>query len=163
MTPGGDLPSTPQTVVHMLADAAADTPAAIALSCTGTEVSYRDYLNSVAILAHRMTEIGVRGERVALFMGNSLDMAIAMFAVHAAGAQAVPINPVYTARETAYILADSEPVATIHDMSASDMLANLDSAGEMIGVEGTSLLQLAIETAVQLRPPPSSVDFATLH
>jgi len=163
LTPGGDLPSTPQTVVHMLADAAADTPAAIALSCTGTEVSYRDYLNSVAILAHRLTEIGVRGERVALFMGNSLDMAIAMFAVHAAGAQAVPINPVYTARETAYILADSEPVATIHDMSASDMLANLDSAGEMIGVEGTSLLQLAIETAVQLPPPPSSDDFATLQ
>lgn len=32
-------------------------------------------------------------------MGNSIDMAIAMFAIHAAGAQAVPINPLYTARE----------------------------------------------------------------
>ena len=42
-------------------------------------------------------------------------MAVAMFAVHAARAQAVPINPIYTAREIGHILADSRPEAVSHD------------------------------------------------
>ena len=163
MSTGGDLPYTPETVVHMLVDAAANSPDAIALSYAGADVSYRDYLNNVALLAQRLTELGARGERVALFMGNSLDMAIAMFAVHAAGAQAVPINPIYTARETDYILNDSEPVATIHDISASEMLSTLDDTGDMIAVDGTSLLQAAADHSMPLPPLPVSGDFATLQ
>ena len=44
---------------------------------------------------------------MALVCGNSLDLPIAMFGVHAAGAQAVPINPAYTTRELAHILSDA--------------------------------------------------------
>ena len=51
---------------------------------------------------------GARGSRVALVCANSIDLAIAMFAAHAAGAQAVPINPAYTGREIRHILADAE-------------------------------------------------------
>ena len=53
-----------------------------------TELTYRNYASSVATLAEQLSNLGVDGERVALVMGNTIDMAIAMFAIHAAGAQA---------------------------------------------------------------------------
>src|SRR5690606_24279498 len=76
--------------------------------------------------AHELRALGARhGERVALLLGNSAEMAIAMFAVHASGAQAVPLNPIYTERELRYILADAAPVAIAHDDATEAMVARL--------------------------------------
>ena len=93
------LPKVHPTVVHMLADAAERADGAEALVCGDRRLSYTAYLRCVAGFARELVALGARGSRVALVCGNSIDMPLAMFAVHAAGAQAVPINPAYTARE----------------------------------------------------------------
>jgi long-chain acyl-CoA synthetase len=119
MSKTDDLPHVFPTVVHMLADAAARAPDSIALVCGERRLSYAQYLRCVAGFAHELIAHGARGSRVALVCGNSLDMPIATFASHAAGAQATPINPAYTARELAHILSDAAPAAIVYDAEAA--------------------------------------------
>ena len=109
------LPHIFTTVVHMLEDAARRSPSATALVCGERRLSYSQYLRCVAGFAGELIQQGHHGAQVALVCGNSLDLPIAMFGVHAAGAQAVPINPAYTTRELAHILSDASPSAIVYD------------------------------------------------
>tara|TARA_R110002126_G_scaffold6156_27_gene32607 strand:- start:1060 stop:2550 length:1491 start_codon:yes stop_codon:yes gene_type:complete len=155
------LPRVHDTVVHMLDDAATQRPDAVALRCGTTDLSYSDYRASVAKLAERLRDLGARHQRIALMMGNSADMAIAMFAIHAAGAQAVPVNPLYTARETRYILSDSAPVATIHDASVADLVSGLENTGMCLQGTGTDFVSPGTQTLPTPLPAPD--DLATLQ
>src|SRR3954454_9306337 len=59
-------------------------------------------------LAGRLVEAGVRpGDRVAVFMGNSLEFGIAFHAVLKAGAVHVPVNPMFRGEEVRYELEDT--------------------------------------------------------
>jgi long-chain acyl-CoA synthetase len=91
-----NLPHVHPTVVHMLAEAARQVPEREALVCQGERLSYAQYLRCVAWFADELLALGARDKRVGIVLGNSLDICIAMFAIHAAGAQAVPCNPLYT-------------------------------------------------------------------
>ena len=127
-TPAAELPRPYPTVVHMLADAARLAGERPALECAGARLSYAEYLRCVAGFAAELVALGARDERVAIVLGNSIEMALAMFAVHAAGAQAVPINPIYSGRELGQILADAAPLAVIHDDATAAALAPLVEA-----------------------------------
>ncbi len=124
------LPHIHPTVVHMLADAAERWPDREALVCDADRLTYKEYLAAVSGFASELRELGAAGERVAMLMGNSVDICVAMFAIHAAGAQAVPLNPLYTASELQPILADAEPHVLLHDeqtyQTVADATRNLD-------------------------------------
>lgn len=105
----------------MLADAAARAGERVALRCGDEQLGYRDYLSCVAGFARELGE-AVRGGRVALVMTNSIDAAVATFGVWAAQAQAVPLNPAYTAHELRDILADAAPAAIVCDAPIAEML-----------------------------------------
>ena len=122
---GSTLPTIHETVVHMLADAAAKSGGRTALVCGERRLAYDEFLRCVAGFASELVGMSARGGRVALVCGNSIEIAIAMFGAHAAGAQAVPINPIYTARELRHILADSEPVAVVYDSETAETVAPL--------------------------------------
>ena len=101
------------SVVHMLAATVARAPAREALVCGGERLSFDRYLNCVAAFAQELIRCGARGRRVAVVMGNGIDICIAIYAAHAAGAQAVPLNPLYTARELGAILEDADAHAVV--------------------------------------------------
>jgi len=123
------LPHIFPTVVHMLKTAVDLSPDREALVCKGERLNYRDYLSCVAGFAHELVEAGVRNERVALVLSNSVDICIAMFAAQAAGAQAVPINPLYTRREIGQILQDADPKVVIYDVDKASIVEPI--AGEL--------------------------------
>ena len=110
-----DLPRVFPTVVHALVDAAGRSPEHEALAMGDARLNYREYLRCVAGFSRELRELGLGGCRVALLMGNSIDVCIAMFAVHAAKAEAVPLNPVYTVRELLPMLEDAEASAIVYD------------------------------------------------
>ena len=165
MTDKKALPLIHNTVVHMLQDALERSPDAIALRVgvgnDATELTYRNYASSVATLAEQLSNLGVDGERVALVMGNTIDMAIAMFAIHAAGAQAVPVNPLYTEREIQYILSDATPVATFYDVGVDELITPLIDTGALIISGGTDFI--APGENVLPRPFPVADALATLQ
>lgn len=117
-----DLPLVHPTVVHMLAEAARQVPEREALVCLGERLNYAQYQRCVAWFADELVALGARGKRVGIVLGNSLDICIAMFAIHAAGAQAVPCNPLYTGRELRDIFADADLHVLIHAADKGEMI-----------------------------------------
>ncbi|NNL99434.1 MAG: AMP-binding protein, partial [Gammaproteobacteria bacterium] len=113
------------TVVHMLADAAARSPAAEALVAGTERLTYQEYWQAVGAFAGELADRNLAGERVALLMGNSIDLCIAMFAVHYAGATAVPLNPAYTPAELEPMLGVAAARLLIHDQAAAESAAAL--------------------------------------
>ena len=120
-----DLPVVFPSVVHALVDAAAKSPGQEALVMGEERLNYREYLRCVAGFSRELETLGLNGCRVALLMGNSIDVCIAMFAIHAARAEAVPLNPVYTARELLPMLEDAEVAAIIYDEPFDAMVRSL--------------------------------------
>ncbi len=162
------LPKVHETVVHMLADAAARAGDTTALNFEGRELTYAQYVRCVGGFAAELEGLGARGRRVALICANSLEMAVATFAVHAVGAQAVPINPIYTARELSHVLADSSPVAVICDTASVAVagpliqqfgIPNLIQVGE----GGRFLDSWKDDESASLPRLPSRDDMATLQ
>lgn len=162
------LPRVHETVVHMLADAAATAPDATALVCGERRLSYAEYLRCVAGFAGELVALGARGSRVALVCGNSIEMAIATFAAHAAGAQAAPVNPMYTARELRHILPDAAPAVVVYDGDAAPtvepLMAELGIANGIRVGQGGRLLDAWRNSDVALpQPLPRPDDLASLQ
>ncbi len=114
------LPRVFPTVVHLLADTAAKYPGREAFVMGDERLGYADTLACVAGFASELSVLcgrdSLQGERVAIVLPNSIDLCILIYAVHAVGAQVVPLNPLYTERELEAILADAAPAVLIHDM-----------------------------------------------
>ncbi len=164
------LPAVHPTVVHMLADAAERSGGAAALVSDEGALTYRQYVRCVGGFAAELLEIGGAGDRVALVCGNSMDMAIAMFAVHAARMQVVPVNPIYTERELHHILSDAEPVAVVFDDEVGPLVEGLADRlriGSRVRIGGEGGRSLAEwrddETAVLPGALPKPDELATLQ
>jgi long-chain acyl-CoA synthetase len=103
------------SIVAMLEDTAAAFPSQAAVEMDGTRWSYGELRRVVAGLATLLRESGAPGARIATLLPNSLLACATPYAVAAAGAQLVPLNPLYTARELAYMLRDAAPRLLVAD------------------------------------------------
>ncbi len=163
-----DLPRLFDTVVHMLQDAGGKSPDHVALTCEGQDMTYQSFVRCVAGFARELEGLGARGERVALVCGNSFEIVVASYAAYAAGAQVVPINPLYTHRELSFILEDADPVVVIYDIAkADDVLPQIDTAERMTGIAigaGSRTLNDWVDHEITLPLPlPKPEDFAVLQ
>jgi long-chain acyl-CoA synthetase len=82
----------------------------------------------VAELALELEDLGARGDRVATLLGNSIEACVAAFGALAAGAQHVPLNPLYAPRELDLMLRDAAPRALIVDAALEATAAPLAQA-----------------------------------
>ena len=150
------------TVVHLLASAAAQSPTAEALVFGEIRLTYEEYYQRAQALAHELTEAGVANRRVATILGNSADTCIAFSAVHLAGAQLVPLNPLYTDRELRQILGDAEPVHVIADESlgarVTGLVEQLGADVLRVGEHARRLTDAPVHGAYELPlPEPDSL------
>ena len=156
------------TVVHMLRSTAERWPGREAVVCGDVRLSYAQYLQAIAAFAAELRDLGARGERVALVMANGADICIATFATHAAGAQVVPLNPLYTARELGAILEDAAPRVIVYDEALAatvEPLVGPSGAVAAIRIGGAAGRRLheACGPATLPEPLPQPVDLATLQ
>jgi len=107
--PSVHMPRVHDSIVAMLSATQGVYADYRALEMGQAKVSYRQLCNASAGLALTLREAGASGQRVATVLGNSMIAAVLPYAIAAAGAQHVPLNPQYTARELAYMLKDSAP------------------------------------------------------
>lgn len=97
------------TFGQILTATAARTPEKVALSCGDDVLTFADFDRKTTGLALGMQRAGVRkGDRVALHMGNTLEMALCYFACFKLGAIAVPLNIRLKRAEVEYVLGHSE-------------------------------------------------------
>lgn len=109
------LPRTYATTLALLEDAARRYPDHEAVVCGEERLRYADYLRCVRLFAAELRTLIRPGDRVVLLMGNSIDLAVAIFAAQAAGAQATPLNPAFTASELTPVLQDAAPAVIVCD------------------------------------------------
>lgn len=87
---------------------AAQHPEHTALVSDGQRHSFAQLQHQAAQLARHLQAQGLqRGDRVALFMDNRVEMAVAVWAVLQAGGVFMPINPLTKADKLAYMLNDA--------------------------------------------------------
>ncbi len=148
----------PETTVAILERAVTERPDATALICGDERLTYAQYRARVAALAADLGDVA--GQRVAIRLRNGIDVCVALFAVHMAGATAVPLNPDYTPGELAPMLADAQPFATItHDGlergergPSTEGIATVQFTGGTTGrPKGVMLTHRAIATNVAQR------------
>ncbi|HLX09935.1 MAG TPA: amino acid adenylation domain-containing protein, partial [Thermoanaerobaculia bacterium] len=85
---------------------AAATPAAVAVSCEGEDLSYGELNARANRLAHRLIALGVGPETVvAIHLPRSLELLVALLAIHKAGGAYLPIETELPADRIAWLLA----------------------------------------------------------
>ncbi|MBL0923799.1 MAG: AMP-binding protein [Sphingomonadaceae bacterium] len=122
----------PDTTVSMLERAAATWPNAIALVYGDERLSYAEYEANVRALARKLVALGATGKHVVILLPNSLDIAVAIFAVQAAGSTSVTLNPDYSAAELGPILDQVRPVLAIANDDLHARLLDLLPADALV-------------------------------
>jgi len=80
----------------------------------GTRFSYRKLKNLSECFAAALSDNGVKaGQKVMLYIPNSIHWVVSWLGVQKIGAVAVPITPIYTPHDISYIANDSEAEAII--------------------------------------------------
>ncbi|WP_367127293.1 amino acid adenylation domain-containing protein [Saccharothrix sp. HUAS TT1] len=114
----GTLVSEPTTTIPgLFAAQAARTPDAVAVTCEGEHLTYRELDERANRLAHHLVGLGAGPERiVALRLGRSLDQVVAVLGVLKSGAAYLPLDPAYPADRIAATVEDARPVATLSEI-----------------------------------------------
>jgi amino acid adenylation domain-containing protein/non-ribosomal peptide synthase protein (TIGR01720 family) len=100
-----------EALIHeVFAAQAARTPAAVAVSFEGRELTYRQLDANADRLAHMLRAHGVGPEtRVGVCMERSLELVVALHGVLKAGGAYVPLDPELPADRRAFMLQDAAP------------------------------------------------------
>ncbi|MET8815511.1 AMP-binding protein [Streptomyces sp. NPDC004549] len=108
-----------------------------ALVFEGRSHSYAEIDEAHRRLAGWMSANGVgRGDRVAVYLGNSPVFVVAFLAILRLGAVHVPVNPMFASAELVHELRDSEPVLVV---TRSELAANLDRIADRLDVTPKTL------------------------
>lgn len=97
-----------------LEQSAATAPDKTAIVGGSQRVTYRELEATANRLAHGLRRAGVaRGDRVAIYLDNSVEVVVAIFAVLKADGVFMPVNPTTKSDKTAYVLNNSRAKAII--------------------------------------------------
>ena len=95
--------------------------------------TYGELLKSAKSLAGRLTSLGVvRGDRVLIYLDNSLEYIEAYFAVLYLGAVVVPVNKNLTLDVVGFIASDAEPALIVTNAIFKKRLSELSGVGYRI-------------------------------
>ncbi len=104
------------TLPELFREQVARTPDALALVFGDERLSYAELDVRVERTARVLAGLGAGPERtVAVSLPRSVELVVALLAVHRAGAAYLPLDPDYPADRLAYMLADAQPVCVIED------------------------------------------------
>jgi len=96
-------------VHHLFEEQAQKTPEAVAVVFENTYLTYKELDERSNQLAHHLRKLGVGPEVfVGVFLERSLEMIIALYAIHKAGGAYVPLDPDFPQERLLYMLEDTQ-------------------------------------------------------
>ncbi|WP_037178410.1 non-ribosomal peptide synthetase [Rhodococcus sp. UNC363MFTsu5.1] len=105
-----------RTLTDLLDEQVARTPDAVAVEFEGRSLTYAELHARSNRLARELVDRGVGPESlVAVALGRSLELMVALLAVGKAGGAYLPLDLDYPADRLSYMLADAEPVCVLTD------------------------------------------------
>ena len=106
---------------------ARNDPEGLAMSDHTREVTFAELAGEVNAVANALEDLGVdAGDRVALYLPNSVGFMTAYLGAMKRGAIPFPINMRLQGEEVQYVLEDAEAVAAVTHGQFEDMIADLD-------------------------------------
>ena len=113
-----------QSIPALFAAQVAGAPDALALTCDGRSMTYRELDEASNRVAHQLAGHGVGpGQRVALLFTRSSEAIVAILGVLKSGAAYVPIDPAVPLTRMEFMLDDSRPAAAITTTDLAERLA----------------------------------------
>ncbi|MFF0543426.1 non-ribosomal peptide synthase/polyketide synthase [Nocardia thailandica] len=156
------------TLVSLFEERAAATPDAVALTADGVSITYGEFAARVNRLARLLVAHGAGPERtVALGMHRSVDLVVSLYAVQAAGAAYVPVDPEHPAGRLAQVFAAADPVCVLTrpadalDLPAAHGVPVLDPADPGVGAYSADPLTDADRTAPLTPEHPAYLIFTS--
>ena len=114
-------PVTPVSIPELFAAQVGRTPDAVAVTCDGRSMTYRELDGAANRLAHLLTEHGAGpGQCVALLFSRSAEAIVAILAVLKTGAAYLPIDPALPIDRIEFMIADAAPIAAITTAGLAD-------------------------------------------
>ena len=152
--------TAPVSIPVLFAAQVARTPEAVAVTCEGRSMTYRELEEAANRLAHLLAAQGVGpGECVALLLSRSAEAIVAILAVLKTGAAYLPIDPALPAARIGFMLADAAPIAAITTTGLADRLDGCDLL--VIDVERPRCRHPTQHRACRRRPPMTSPTSST--
>lgn len=138
-------------VEHFLEASARRCPEKLALIDGQRRVTYAEMDRLASSVAGGLRAVGVRrGDRVAVYLENSLEAVASIFGILKAGGVFLVVNPTTKADKLAFVLANSRAVAIVADGRRQEMIEGL--AGRLPHLR--SLVVVSPRTAP---PPPAGL------
>jgi amino acid adenylation domain-containing protein len=110
---------------QLVVDQAVRTPEAIAAEFEGHTLTYRELDTQSNQLAHRLRSLGVSHDAlVGVCVDRSLDMLVALLAVHKAGGAYVPLDPGFPPERLAFMADDAGLKVLITQERLQDLIPN---------------------------------------
>ncbi|MFE3290101.1 amino acid adenylation domain-containing protein [Rhodococcus sp. NPDC059234] len=114
-------PIESRTLTDLLDEQAARTPDAVAVEFGDDSLTYRQLHGQANRMARNLVELGVGPESVvAIALGRSIELMVALLAVGKAGGAYLPLDLDYPAERLAYMLTDASPVCVLTDGTVVD-------------------------------------------
>jgi natural product biosynthesis luciferase-like monooxygenase protein len=135
------------TGIHQLfAEQARRTPDRIAATARDVSISYAELAARSNRLARHLSQIGVGPEMlVGIHLERSLDMLVALLAIHQAGGAYVPLDPSYPAGRLAHMIADSGLAVVVTQRSLADSLPETGARVVRLDTERAAIDALSSE------------------
>jgi amino acid adenylation domain-containing protein len=112
-----------QPVHRLFERQAAGSPTAIAVACAGDNILYGELNARANQLAHHMRSLGVEtGTLVGIYMERSIEMIVALLAVHKSGGAYLPLDPAFPSDRLAFMVEDSQTRYLISQQRLQDQL-----------------------------------------
>jgi long-chain acyl-CoA synthetase len=93
---------------------------------TGREITYSQFHRKASALAAHLRSLGVRkGDRLAVMLPNSCELAIIYFGCVYLGAVIVPINPASSKNEVQFIVTGCNPALVVTDSSHTEAIKEI--------------------------------------
>ena len=109
ISPGVESPLEYETVVHGFEHQAALVSDSVAVSCGGDQLTYAELKQRSDQLARHLCDLGVKpGQRVAVCLGRSVHILVALLGVVKARAVYVPMDANYPEERLRFLMTDSE-------------------------------------------------------
>ena len=117
----------PVSIPALFAEQVARTPQAVAVSCEGRSLTYRELDEASNRLAHLLLGLGAGPRRcVALLFSRSADAIVAILAVLKSRAAYLPIDPAVPDARVEFMLVDAAPIAAV---TTAGLRSRLDGRG----------------------------------
>lgn len=115
-------------------------PNRIAYIINDEKISYKELLKRVDAFAGYLDHLGVQpGDRVGLFLRNSVEFVVSIFAISKVGAVGVPINIFLKSFELSYILSNADIKILIGSTLYSDTIKEIQTQLNVVIWEGEDI------------------------